>query len=105
MVLFKMKKFFFKSSRILKDKKKRVSFSKNEVLCYSMGLLFESNFSKTKLKEKTFILNFRTLSAFKNHCLMTGRGNSIFRQLRLSRIAFREEASAGVLPGVRRSVW
>ena len=100
-----MKKFFFKASRLLKDKKKRVMFCKNEILRYSMGLLFESNFSKTRLKERAFVLNLRTMGAFKNHCLTTGRGNSIFRQLRLSRIAFREEASNGVLPGVRRSVW
>jgi small subunit ribosomal protein S14 len=99
-----MKKFFYKSSQLLKDKRKRISFQKNEILCCSLGLLFESNFSKIRLKEKVSVLSLRTISTFKNRCLITGRGDSIFQRLRLSRIAFREKASAGLLPGIKRSV-
>ncbi len=41
----------------------------------------------------------------KNRCMETGRGQSYMRQFGLSRIAFREHASKGEIPGVTKASW
>ncbi len=40
-----------------------------------------------------------------NRCAITGRRRSFIRRFQLSRIAFRELANAGMLPGVTKSSW
>lgn len=40
-----------------------------------------------------------------NRCIETGRSRSYIRQFGLSRIAFREHASKGEIPGVTKSSW
>lgn len=40
-----------------------------------------------------------------NRCEVTGRRRAFLRRFRLSRIAFRELASAGMIPGVTKSSW
>ncbi|MEX0881795.1 MAG: 30S ribosomal protein S14 [Candidatus Saccharimonadales bacterium] len=41
----------------------------------------------------------------KSRCFETGRSRSYMRQFGLSRIAFREHASRGEIPGVTKSSW
>ena len=41
----------------------------------------------------------------KNRCSETGRPRGYMRQFGLSRIAFREHASKGEIPGVTKSSW
>ncbi|MBI2592510.1 30S ribosomal protein S14 [Candidatus Saccharibacteria bacterium] len=41
----------------------------------------------------------------KNRCTETGRPRAYMRQFGLSRIAFREHASKGEIPGVTKSSW
>jgi small subunit ribosomal protein S14 len=40
-----------------------------------------------------------------NRCLVTGRRRAFMRRFHLSRITFREMASAGMIPGVTKSSW
>jgi small subunit ribosomal protein S14 len=40
-----------------------------------------------------------------NRCAQTGRARAYMRQFGLSRIAFREHASKGEIPGVTKSSW
>ena len=40
-----------------------------------------------------------------NRCVETGRPRAYMRQFGLSRIAFREHASRGEIPGVTKSSW
>ena len=40
-----------------------------------------------------------------NRCEVTGRRRAFLRRFRLSRISFREMASAGLIPGVTKSSW
>ena len=40
-----------------------------------------------------------------NRCMVTGRRRAFLRRFGLSRITFREYASAGLLPGVTKSSW
>ena len=41
----------------------------------------------------------------KNRCAETGRSRAYMRQFGLSRIAFREHASKGEIPGVTKASW
>ena len=40
-----------------------------------------------------------------NRCEITGRPHGVYRKLRISRIALREMASAGKIPGMTKSSW
>ena len=40
-----------------------------------------------------------------NRCAISGRSRSFYRKFQISRIAFRELALRGQLPGVRKSSW
>ena len=40
-----------------------------------------------------------------NRCLLSGRRHAFIRRFKLSRIAFRELANAGMIPGVTKSSW
>ena len=40
-----------------------------------------------------------------NRCSMTGRPNGYMRQFGISRIQFREMASKGLIPGVKKASW
>ncbi|MCD7798148.1 MAG: 30S ribosomal protein S14 [Akkermansiaceae bacterium] len=40
-----------------------------------------------------------------NRCALTGRRRAFIRRFQLSRISFRELASAGMIPGVTKSSW
>lgn len=40
-----------------------------------------------------------------NRCIETGRSRGYMRQFGLSRIAFREHASKGEIPGITKSSW
>jgi small subunit ribosomal protein S14 len=44
-------------------------------------------------------------SRWKNRCAETGRSRGYIRQFGLSRIAFREHAVRGEIPGVTKSSW
>ena len=41
----------------------------------------------------------------RNRCIVTGRARGNYRKFKLSRIAFRELASDGKLPGIIKSSW
>ncbi|MBT3207216.1 MAG: 30S ribosomal protein S14 [Bacteroidetes bacterium] len=40
-----------------------------------------------------------------NRCTLTGRPKGYMRQFGLSRITFREMASAGLIPGIKKASW
>ena len=41
----------------------------------------------------------------RNRCVLTGRSRGVYRKFKLSRIAFRELASRGHIPGITKSSW
>ena len=41
----------------------------------------------------------------RNRCEITGRSHGVYRKLRISRIALRELASKGRIPGMTKSSW
>ncbi|MDR2417267.1 MAG: 30S ribosomal protein S14 [Holosporales bacterium] len=44
-------------------------------------------------------------SRMRSRCLLTGRSRGVYRKFKLSRLMFREMASAGLLPGIRKASW
>ena len=40
-----------------------------------------------------------------NRCEITGRPHGVYRKLRISRIALRDMASSGKIPGITKSSW
>jgi len=53
----------------------------------------------SKLPKNSFPCRLR------NRCIITGRARGNYRKFKLSRIAFRELASDGKLPGITKSSW
>ena len=102
-----MKKFYKNVSSLLRDERKRYAFSKNEIYFLSFNLLMECNFSKKKLRKCLFSMNKQilnhSLTSVNNRCLITGKGKSIYKEFRFSRIVFRKMADSGLLSGVKRS--
>jgi small subunit ribosomal protein S14 len=41
----------------------------------------------------------------RNRCELTGRARAVYRRFKLSRIALRDLASIGMIPGVTKSSW
>jgi small subunit ribosomal protein S14 len=41
----------------------------------------------------------------RNRCMLTGRPRGYMRQFGISRITFREMASNGLIPGIRKASW
>jgi small subunit ribosomal protein S14 len=41
----------------------------------------------------------------RNRCMITGRPRGFIRQFGISRIVFREMASQGLIPGVKKASW
>lgn len=41
----------------------------------------------------------------RNRCVVTGRSRAVYRKLKMSRIALRDLASAGQIPGMVKSSW
>ena len=41
----------------------------------------------------------------RNRCALTGRARGVYRKFKLSRIAFRELAAIGQIPGITKSSW
>lgn len=73
-----------------------------EIAC-NMELPMEERF-KARLKLAKLPRN-SSATRLKSRCLLTGRPRSYYRKLKMSRIALRELASRGEIPGMVKSSW
>jgi small subunit ribosomal protein S14 len=60
---------------------------------------FSAQLKLAKLPRNSSVVRLR------NRCEITGRPRGYYRKFGISRIAFREMASFGLLPGVKKSSW
>jgi small subunit ribosomal protein S14 len=66
---------------------------------------------RAKLKEEGDFVGLQKLPKNSSHvrlhnrCKLTGRPKGYMRQFGISRINFREMASAGLIPGVKKASW
>jgi len=87
-----------KKSKVVKEKKRQAMVEKYAAL-------------RMELKEKGDIVALRKLprdsspTRLKNRCEVTGRPRGYLRKFKMSRIAFREYAHKGQIPGVKKSSW
>ena len=87
-----------KKSKVAKDKRQRELVARYAVLrkelkekgAYELLNKLPKNSSPTRLK---------------NRCELTGRPRGYMRKFNMSRIAFRELAHKGQLPGVKKASW
>jgi small subunit ribosomal protein S14 len=56
-------------------------------------------------RDPTKLLRPRDLIRIRHRCQLTGRSRAIYRKFGVSRIAFRDLASSGLIPGVRKASW
>jgi small subunit ribosomal protein S14 len=59
----------------------------------------EARIQLNKMKRDTSPIRLR------NRCKLTGRPRGFLRKFQVSRLAFREMASHGIIPGVTKSSW
>jgi len=87
-----------KKSKVVKEKKRQAMVERYEAL-------------RMELKEKGDLEALRKLprdsspTRLKNRCEVTGRPRGYLRKFKMSRIAFREYAHKGQIPGVKKSSW
>jgi len=87
-----------KKSKIVKEKKRQEMVEKYSAL-------------RKELKEKGDYEALRKLprdsspTRLRNRCEITGRPRGYLRKFKMSRIAFREYAHKGQIPGVKKSSW
>ncbi|UTI41324.1 30S ribosomal protein S14 [Niallia sp. RD1] len=87
-----------KKSKIIKEKKRQAMVEKYAAL-------------RLELKEKGDYEALRKLPRdsspprLKNRCEVTGRPRGYLRKFKMSRIAFREYAHKGQIPGVKKASW
>ena len=60
---------------------------------------FNAQLKLAKLPRNSAMIRIR------NRCEITGRPHGVYRKLRISRIALRQLASAGKIPGMTKSSW
>lgn len=95
---------------IQKDYVKRQLVAKNELkkLEYKYIIKNQKIIKEIRYKyiEKLNKLNRNSSETkIKNRCILTGRAKAVYKMFRLSRIKFRELASQGMLPGVKKASW
>ena len=56
-------------------------------------------------KNTTDIIKNSSKIRIRNRCEITGRPHGVYRKLRISRIALRQMASSGKIPGITKSSW
>ena len=95
---------------IEKDKKRRYLYANYEkkylVLKYLTQNINLPLTIRQKAQEKLSLLPlYGSRSRLRNRCVKTGRGRSIYRKFKLSRLMIRQSALQGELIGVKKASW
>jgi ribosomal protein S14 len=56
-------------------------------------------------RDKSKLMRPRDIIRIRNRCQITGRSRAVYRKFGVCRIVFREMASNGLIPGVRKASW
>ena len=87
-----------KKSIIIRDRKRIEMIARYKEK--RMKLKAEGNYEKLHLLPRN-----SSPTRHKNRCLISGRPRAYMRRYGVCRIVFREEASAGNIPGVTKASW
>jgi small subunit ribosomal protein S14 len=98
-----------KSSVARNEKRRRLAEKYAEKRQQLRGVIKDTNSSLEARAEARIEMSKLPRNAnpvrIRNRCLLTGRPHGYIRYFGLSRIAFREMAHAGELPGVKKASW
>ena len=96
-------------TRMERDAKRRRMFANQEEKRKQLKALQRSS---TTLEEQMMVMfdldqlsPQGSITRIRNRCTLTGRPRGVYRFIGLSRIAFREAARNGELPGIRSASW
>lgn len=92
---------------IRRDYFKRFNFIKNEAnIKILKSIIMDSRTLPNDKLQASYLLNTCFWNSFKtsvwNWCIITSKEHSILKPFRLSRIQFKEYASKGFLPGIKK---
>ena len=85
------------ATRYAKKRAELKKIIKNKKL--ELSQRFEAQLKLNKLPKNSAKIRIR------NRCEVSGRPHGVYRKLRISRIALRDMASAGKIPGLTKSSW
>ena len=85
------------ANKFYKKRKELKKIVKNKKL--SLEERFKAQQKLSKLPRNSARIRVR------NRCQITGRPHGVYRKLKISRIALRELASSGKIPGMTKSSW
>ena len=85
------------ANKFLKKREKLTKIIKNRKL--PLDERFNAQLKLSKLPRNSAKIRIR------NRCEITGRPHGVYRKLRISRIALRDLASKGKIPGMTKSSW
>ena len=85
------------AKRFEKKRKKLKDIIKNKKL--PLNERFAAQLKLSKLPKNSSKIRVR------NRCEITGRPHGVYRKLKISRIALRQMASSGKIPGMTKSSW
>ena len=89
--------------RIKMNKKYSAKRKKLKAIIMNKKLSLEERF-KAQVKLSKMPRNSSKIR-IRNRCEITGRPHGVYRKLRISRIALRDMASSGKIPGLVKSSW
>jgi small subunit ribosomal protein S14 len=73
------------------------------------GIVKDPSTSLEEKREAQFALeklpNNSSITRMRNRCALTGKPRAFMRMFNLSRMAFRQSALLGLLPGVKKASW
>lgn len=73
---------------------------------WSDWLLQASLVNDTNLSKQIVIYKQQTcLPKYRNQCILTNRSSAVFKSIRLTRMAFKNLASHGLLNGISKASW
>ena len=99
-----------KTSKVKKNEQRRTIVAKYAARRRELRAIIRNPASTEEARAEAYAALRRmprdaSATRVRNRCAMSGRPRAFLRQFGLSRIAFRDMALAGLLPGVRKASW
>lgn len=99
-----------KKSQLARDKKRRMLYERHQAQRADLKAKLRSSWDDPQARWEAQVALQKlprnsSPTRLKNRCEVTGRSRGYMRKFGLSRITFREMASGGLLPGIRKSSW
>lgn len=97
-------------NKAIKDQKIRSLVQKYEAKRMEFKSIFYNQSLPESVRQQAFLEldqlpKNSSATRVRNRCVLTGRGRAVYQMFKMSRICFRELASIGAIPGVKKASW